>query len=175
MKEQATNKYKSAGVWNIVCAVIYTIVYISVFFLICMEIMDLPGADGVITHPIEFIGLLFAVLGVVFVSGVGILLWVFFMLIPAALILTATEMLSKRKKGAGVKAWIVFNTLIKLFSAYLNVYAGVQFIFLTGGGSLLVTLASVILIATAILFLVSVVMDYRALFKREGIETEKIK
>ena len=174
MKEQATNKYKSAGVWNIVCAVIYTIVYISVLFLICAEIMGLPG-DGVITHPIEFIGLLFVVLGVIFVSGVGSLLWIFFMLIPVALILTGTELISKRRKGAGVKVWIVFNTLIKLFATCLNVCAGVQFIFLTGGGSLLVTLASVMLIATSILFVVSVVMDYRALLKREKVETEKIK
>ena len=165
MKEQATNKYKNAGIWNIVCAVVYTIVYISVFFLICMEIMDLPGADGVITHPIEFIGLLFAVLGVVFVSGVGILLWVFFMLIPAALILTATEMLSKRKKGAGVKALIVFNALFKLLAVFLNLVFGVQFLMLEG----FVVLSGAVLIISAALMLVSVIMDFRALFKREKI------
>ena len=172
MKETTSNKYKSAGIWNIVCGVIYTLAYVSIFVLIGIEILGILGEGG-ISHPVDFITIFLVGLGVFFVTGVGALLWAYVMWVPAFMFITAGEMLSKRKKGAGVKLWIIFNILMKIISICVSVYLGVQVAMLINTFSSMWIF--VILIATAVFLLISSVMDCRALFKRENKEMEKIK
>ena len=170
MKETTSNKYKSAGIWNIVCGVIYTLSYVSIFVLIGIGIFGM-FFEGVVDIIAMFFGI-----GVFFVTaGVGVFFWVYVMWVPAFMFITAGEMLSKHKKGAGVKLWIIFNILMKIISICVSVYLGMCVAMLITITTFASTWIFVILMATAVFLLISSVMDCRALFKREGREMEKMK
>lgn len=152
------NKYKTAGVWNIVCGVLFTISYIFPNVLI-----GILGAALGSDYALETLMSLFVSL---VCSGY---VWQVFIYIPFFMILTGTEMLSKHKKGAGVKALIVFTMFVKLFAVAYEVMMG--YLFLTGPTLLLVAWGAG-LIVLALGMLVSIVIDCKALFARNP---EKIK
>lgn len=146
------NKYKTAGIWNILCGVLFTIAYIFPNVLICIRGVTLGSDHKYETFVSLFISLIF--------SGYG---WRFFIYIPFFMILTGTEMLSKRKKGAGVKALIVFTIIVKILAAVFEVAMGCML--LTGPTSLLVAWGTC-LIVLALVMLVSIVIDCKALLAK---------
>ncbi len=149
------NKYKSAAIWNIVCGVLYTLSYIGTVVLLGMGILTEDGD--------EVFFLLAAFL--------AMYLWEIFMTFPFLMILTGGEMLSKHKKGAGVKAFIIFNAFMKLFAIAYNALFGYVFL---SSQLLPLTVSGVGLFLVAALIFVSIVMDFRALFKKQKI-LDKVK
>ena len=171
MKERMINPFKNAGVWNIACGVLYALAYISLFIFLEAEILNGGVASKILngevaSYPILLlIELLLVVFFSVYIAGIGVFLWAAFIIFPFFMILTGVEMLSKHKKGAGVKVLIVFNAIFKLLAVFLNLVFGVQFLTLEG----FVVLGGAVLIISAALMLVSIFMDFGALFKREKI------
>ena len=80
------NKYKSAGVWNILCGVLFTIAYIIP--IVCLGVNMFDWGDIVVSS------LYFAI--VLFFS---VYLWESLIMFPFFMILTGSEMISRRKKG----------------------------------------------------------------------------
>lgn len=144
------NQYKSAGILNILCGVLFTISYIFPNVLIGVT---LGWGDAFAT--------VFA-LTVVFIYA-GYVWWSFIIFVPFSMILTGTEMISKHKKGTGVKAWIVLNALVKLLVIGYQLVVGC--LFLTAPTALLVVWGWG-LIAMSFVTLISVIIDFKALFTR---------
>lgn len=155
MKSKTVNKFKRAGVWNIVCGVLYTLAYIGVFVL--LWISAIGGAEEL--------------LAVFLYSIAGIYLWEgVFMTFPFLMILAGAEMCSKHKKGAGVRAFIVFNILMKLLSIFFN--AIFACLFFTSGLEILYGCGA-LLTLSGVLTLISVVIDVPALFSKQKVLQNK--
>ena len=144
------NKYKSAGVWNILCGVLFTIAYIIP--IVCLGVNMFDWGD------IAASSFYFAI--VLFFS---VYLWESLIMFPFFMILTGSEMISRRKKGTGVKALIVFSALFKLLAVAYDLSLG--YLYLTAPA---LVLCGVALIVTAAFILISVVMDIRSLFQRKS-------
>ncbi len=144
------NQYKSAGILNILCGVLFTISYLFLNVLI-----------GVTLGWGDVFAIVFALM-VVFAYA-GYVWWSFIIFVPFSMILTGTEMLSKHKKGAGVKVWIVLNALVKLLVIGYELVVGYRF--LTTATTLLVVWGWGV-IAMSFVTLISVVIDFKAVFTR---------
>ena len=154
MKKKTVNKFKRAGIWNIACGVLTTLAYIG--FFVCLIV-----ASAMETVPEEELGAGIAVFTLLF-GFVGAYLWEAVMIFPFFMILTGAELCSKHKKGAGVRILIVFNIFLKLLCVFLNGFFGVGFFAI----STVMGLCGAFLLLTAILTLVSVILDFPALVSR---------
>lgn len=151
------NKYKSAGIWNIFCGVLFTIAYIVP--IVCLGVKMFDWGD--IAVSVVYFSILLFFAACVWEGA--------YIMFPFFMILTGSEMISRRKKGAGVKALIVFNVLFKILGAIYN-GCFCYYLFLTVTPvELTFVISGVALIVTAALILVSVVMDFRALFQRNKV------
>ncbi len=133
------NKYKAAGVMNIVCGVIYTLIFVGVFVLLNLGFILGSEEAGQIES-----GIVFSVL----FTLVSAYIWEAMIIFPFFMILTGIEMCSKRKKGWGVILLIVFNILFKIWSAAMAAML-------------------IFFIPFAIVLFISVCMDVYALFRKE--------
>lgn len=143
------NKYKSAGVWNILCGVLFTITYIVP--IVCLGVHMFDWGDIVVSSFYFAIVLFFSVY-----------LWESLIMFPFFMILTGMEMLSRHKKGVGVKALIVFNALFKLLAVVYELSLG--YLYLT---TPTLVLCGGALIVTAAFILVSVVIDFITLCSKQ--------
>ncbi len=154
------NKYNSAAIWNIVCAVLYIISYFGVIVFLGIDVVNGEGEEAFAA----FIILLYALI-------IGIYLWEVFMIFPFFMILTGGEMLSKHKKGAGFKLLLFGNVFFKLLAILFHALLGGVFVWL---GLPSFVMGGVLLLVVAVLMFVSIVMDFRALFKKQKI-LDKVK
>ncbi len=153
------NKYRSAGVWNIVCAALSMAILalwwyvLSAFWTEIEGILESSSSNGI------------AVVLVFGLVAAFLVLWGGFNGIPALITgITGFVMCFKKEKRTGSVALIVLNIFLKLFTVYLNVSMGVFFAESLDLTMILIGAPSLVL---AVVMAVSVVMDIIALFKKE--------
>ena len=153
------NVFKRAGVWNILCGVLVTLAYVGIYVVMGV---DFAGSEGEELASYIFYGAI--------VTYIGVYLWEILIFFPFFMILAGTELISKHKKGAGVRLFIVFNMLMKILSALLCALCGAVFI-----ATAYVTAVAygVFLALVALIIAISIILDIPAVFAKQKVMENK--
>ncbi len=139
------NIYKTSGLWNIACAVLYMAsCIVSVSFLQLELALSISGeTEG---------------MRALFLS----VYWTMLLGFPFFMTVTGGAMLFVRRKGTGMRILILFNVLLKLCGIVYDLYFGCTYL---GMGVQNTIVGGLILFAVAACMGVSVVMDLKAILK----------
>ena len=153
------NKYKSAGILNIVIGVLGLLAILLPIILIYVLALLAAGTTEELASLI-FLLTLFGGIFVIVLGSVGV--YLVFMIVVGA------KMTSKKEKSSGLRLAIGINVAIKLLAVYSVIYSlavemigyGQEEYIMIGGTSIVI----------AIIFLISGIMDIIALVRKEKVE-----
>ena len=148
--KNGVKKFKRAGVWNILCGVLVTLAFVGIYVVMGV---DFSGGDQYEIEAYALDGVLFAY--------VGAYLWEILIIFPCAMILAGSELISKHKKGVGVRLFLVFNVLMKILSAGLNGLFGLAFIATSYPTAMVY---GAFLTFVALMIIISIFVDIPAIF-----------
>ncbi len=152
------NKYKKAGAWNLVCALLYVFSSLASSVLFYKDWLK-PG---------DPIAAFLAIFIMVFDVAFGLVACVF----PLFMTITGGIMLSGLKKRFLFTLLLIVNCILKLVAIVANGLWGYVFVALSPN-FIMTKLGGVLLIAVAICMLVSIVLDIKGLFTKSEMLDEK--
>ncbi len=153
------NKYKTAGIWNVVCGILCVIVFVvwqNVFSTSWATLME--ALEGTKEAGAVILLLLMPVVALYFA-------WGYVNILPGILMgVTGILMSINKEKGAGTKILMALNIISKLILVVLNASLCFVFIRIPDLG---LALGALLMLALLVGIILSVVMDIRAFFQRK--------